>query len=124
MYCIFDALIPILCIGTPIPPWVVVPTDKVQLTINNYNYSMKCMPLSNHLDYFWEKRKDIFSLRTGGINSQTLTITNLRPEDSGEYRCTVSNSTGSITSNYIKITIEGKYIQYHQLCALKSCCKM
>jgi len=110
MYYILGALIQLLGIGTPIQPWVAVPTDKVQLTINNYNYSMKCMSLSNHLDYFWEKRKGIFSSRTYGVNYQTLTITNLTPEDSGEYRCTVSNSTGSITSDYIKIIIEGKYV--------------
>jgi len=65
------------------------------------------MPLDKNLDYYWEKRNGNFPLSANGIHSQTLTIVHLRPEDSGEYRCTVSNSTGSITSDYVQVVIEG-----------------
>jgi len=76
---------------------------------------MKCMPLSSNLKYYWEKRKGNFPSRANGVHSQTLTIVHLRPEDSGEYRCTVSNSTGSITSDYAQVVIQGIAITSTQI---------
>ena len=42
--------------------------------------------------------------------SSKLTITNLRPEDSGEYRCIISNATGNIASSYSELIVRGMYI--------------
>ena len=59
-------------------------------------------------DYKWEKRNsDLLNSRIDGVNSSTLTILNLRPEDVGEYRCLVSNATGRITSDYAKLEVQG-----------------
>ena len=41
------------------------------------------------------------------INSSKLTIVKLKPEDAGEYRCIMSNSTGQIASNYSLVTVKG-----------------
>ena len=53
------------------------------------------------------------------MHSSNLTIVNLKPEDSGEYRCTVSNSTGKIISDYVKLVVQGKHdiVSIMELCS-------
>ena len=48
-----------------------------------------------------------FDSRAEGVNSHQLTITNLKPDDTGEYRCAMSNSTGKLLSDYVPITVKG-----------------
>ena len=79
----------------------------ISLTVNNVNMSMRCIPNQHDLYYVWEKRNDNLPSRAQGVHSSTLTIINLKPEDSGEYRCVVSNSTGRIASEYLPVTIKG-----------------
>ena len=61
-------------------------------------------------DYRWEKKNERNIPRAHGINSRQLTISNLKPEDSGEYRCILSNSTGVIMSDYTLLTIKGLFV--------------
>ena len=68
---------------------------------------MKCIPKSDGFFYKWEKINDNFSSRIQGIHSSQINIYNVTPEDTGDYRCTMSNSTGVIASNYKTVTIEG-----------------
>ena len=68
---------------------------------------MRCLPSKSTLKYFWEKRSSDLSSRARDVHSSNLTIINLKLEDSGEYRCIVSNSTGRITSDYAKLDVEG-----------------
>ena len=82
--------------------------SKVNLTVNNYNLTMKCLPNKNNLNYAWTKKYDVLPSRAQGISSSHLTIVNLIPEDSGDYQCTVSNSTGTISSNFFTVNITGK----------------
>ena len=96
-------------IGKPIQPSVVVLAQQIYLTTNNYNLSLQCTPYSSTLRYLWQRQNSNLPSRAHGVNSAFMTITNLKPEDSGEYRCTVSNSTGSIASDYAKIIIQGKF---------------
>ena len=67
---------------------------------------MKCI-LYDDFGCKWEKKNEKNIPRAQGINSRQLIITNLKPEDSGEYRCILSNSTGVIMSDYTLLTVKG-----------------
>ena len=86
----------------------------VNLTVNNYNLTMKCLPDKNNFNYKWIKKNDFLPLRAKGINTSQLTIVNLTPEDSGDYQCVMSNSTGTISSNFSTVNIRGKDRQLHE----------
>ena len=86
-----------------------MPTNPViNLTINNYNITMKCLTSMRNLNYKWIKRNDVLPSRAQGVNTPQLTIVNLKPEDSGDYQCVVSNSTGTMSSNFSTANITGK----------------
>lgn len=42
-----------------------------------------------------------------GRTTNTLTVYNVQPEDSGYYRCSVSNNSGTTYSNYATLNITG-----------------
>ena len=88
----------------------------ISLTVNNFNMSLKCIPDQHDLNYVWEKRNDNLPSRAQGVHSSTLTIFNLKPEDSGEYRCVVSNSSGRIASEYQPVTVKGVYFNNYMHC--------
>jgi len=90
---------------------VVETVSEVNLTVNNYNLTMKCLPVKSNLNYTWIIKNDIVLSRVHGVNSSHLTIINLKPEDSGDYQCLVSNSTGKISSNFAIVNITGKDLQ-------------
>ena len=81
---------------------------KVNLTVNNYNLTMKCLRNNNNFNYKWIKKNKAFPSRAKGVNTSQLIIVNLRPEDSGDYQCVMSNSTGTISSNFSTVSITGK----------------
>ena len=100
------------------PPFPLINVASVvNLTINNYNLTMKCLSDRDHIyAYTWIKKNDIiFPLRTQGINSSLLTIFNLKPEDAGDYQCVVSNRTGKISSNFSSVDVIGKYSYLNSL---------
>ena len=77
----------------------------VNVTINNYNLTMKCLPNKNNK---WIRKNNVLPSRAQGANTSKLTIFNLKPEDSGDYQCVMSNTTGTINSNYSTVSITGK----------------
>ena len=86
-------------------------TDSVvNLTINNYNLTMKCSPDKTNFNYKWIKKNDVFLSRAQGVNTSQLTIVNLKPEDSGDYQCVMSNNTGTISSIFSALYVMGKNI--------------
>ena len=87
-----------------------IPGQLIKLTVNDFRLSMECIPHGNNYDYKWEKKNENITPRFRGINSRHLIINGLRPADSGEYRCIVSNSTGTIISDYSLLTVEGKCV--------------
>ena len=68
---------------------------------------MRCLPYDRNFSYTWERKNKKIPSTAIQINSQHLIITNLKPDDSGEYRCIMSNSTGQIASDYSLVTIKG-----------------
>ena len=86
-----------------IPPNVKMPQSRVYLKITTYNFPMRCTPYEKSFNYLWEKKNNYLPPRAQGVHSSELTIINLQPEDSGEYRCIVSNATGRAASSYSKL---------------------
>ena len=82
-------------------------SQPIQLTVNNRKLLMNCLPYDANFNYMWERKNTKLPSSARGINSEQLRITNLKPKDSGEYRCIMSNSTGMIASDYASVTIEG-----------------
>ena len=94
-------------VDPPSPPVVII-DPVVNLTVNNYNLTIKCLPNKGNFNYKWIKKNDVLPSRAKGVNSSELTIINLKPEDSGDYQCIMSNSTGTISSNFSAMKITGK----------------
>ena len=106
--CICNAKCIYICtyVDPPSPP-VVMTDPVVNLTVNNYNLTMKCLPNKNNFTYKWIKKNEVLPSRAQGVNSSQLTIVNLKPEDSGDYQCVMSNNTGTISSNFYTVNIRG-----------------
>ena len=90
-------------------PPIVMTDSVVNLTTNNHSLVMKCLPNKISFNYEWNKTMGNQSAieRTMGIKSPQLTIINLKPEDSGDYRCIMSNRTGRIKSKFFTVHIIG-----------------
>ena len=73
---------------------------------------MHCGHYNKDFNYHWEKKNEKYQLRAQGVDFHELIVTNLKEEDSGEYRCAMSNSTGKIFSDYTSITITGVIVIY------------
>ena len=92
------------------PPPMVLVDSPLHLMVNDYRLSMKCVPDKDKLKYKWERRSGNLPSRAQGANTSHLNIVNLRPEDAGDYRCVISNSTGTISSKFSSLVINGKFI--------------
>ena len=70
---------------------------------------MKCSAnKDNYYNYTWIKKNSALPSRAQRVDSSHLIIVNLRPEDSGDYQCVVSNSTGTINSDFFAVHVKGK----------------
>ena len=92
----------------PFSPPVVKTDPVVNLTVNNYNLTMNCSPHNSKFNYKWIKKNEDLPSRAQGASSSQLTIVNLKPEDSGDYQCVMSNSTGTISSSFSTVHVIGK----------------
>jgi len=57
--------------------------------------------------YNWERQSGSIPSGTTGVTTNTLTIINLLPEDSGNYRCVATDASGSSYSEYATVIAKG-----------------
>ena len=93
-------------LGFPLEPKALF-DSPIHLTVNDYKLSMICIPNKSYLNYKWERRNGNLPSTVRGTHTSHLVIVNLRPEDAGDYRCVVSNSTGTISSRFTSLAING-----------------
>ena len=91
-----------------IPDITQQPADLTITLLNNYtNASLTC-EANGALSFKWEKQNDVIPSDSTGVNTNTLTLINLQPEDAGNYRCVATNAGVCSESNYATITISCK----------------
>ena len=88
----------------------VITQHPMDMTINlvndTTNVSLTCEAYGAS-SYIWERQNDVITSDSTGMNTNTLTLINLQPEDAGNYRCVATNASGSSESNYASLTING-----------------
>jgi len=57
------------------------------------------------LSYSWQKQNGDISSDSIGLNTNTLILVNLQPEDAGNYQCVATNDNGNSKSDYATVTI-------------------
>ena len=75
----------------------------IKLYSNFTNHTLTC-EADGALFYRWERQNDVIPSDSTGVNTNTLTLINLQPEDAGNYRCVATNASGSSESNYATVT--------------------
>ena len=99
----------------------------VTLVNDTTSVSLTC-EVDGATSYNWERQSGSIPSGATGVNTNTLTIINLTPEDAGNYRCVATNASGSSESDYGNLTINGEFllIEYMYMCtcpkALKTDC--
>jgi len=60
-------------------------------------------------------------VRFAGVDTATLTVSQIQQSDEGNYRCTVSNGSGKVTSKVARLRIS-KFVEMVLLPATFLCC--
>ena len=91
-----------------IPKIVKYPKDvSVDLNSNFVNVTLTC-EADGATSYNWKRHSGSIPSGAIGVNTNTLTIINLQPEDAGNYRCVATNASGSSYSEYATIIVKGE----------------
>ena len=82
-------------------------SNTVNLLVRNYNLTMRCLPSDTALKYKWNRKNASLPASAIGVNTSTMTIYRLTPEDAGDYQCVLSNISGVISSEFSTLKING-----------------
>jgi len=82
-------------------------STSVTLVNDTTSVSLTC-EADGATSYYWERQSGSIPNSAIGVNTNTLTIINIQPEDAGNYRCLATNASGSTESNYATLTVNGK----------------
>ena len=82
-------------------------SNEVDLLVRNYNLSMQCLPSGTDLQYKWSRRNGSLPTSAVDVNTPTMTIYRLTPEDAGDYQCILSNASGVIASEFDTLKVNG-----------------
>lgn len=85
-------------------------SNEVNLFVRNFNLSMQCLPSGTDLQYKWYRRNGPLPAAADGVDTPTMTIYRLTPEDAGDYQCILSNVSGVIASEFDTLTVNGTNI--------------
>ena len=80
--------------------------SSINLENNSTNVTLTC-EAGGATSYIWTRQSGSIPSGATGVNTNTLTIINLTPEDAGNYRCVATNASGSSESNYANLTVVG-----------------
>jgi len=58
--------------------------------------------------HHWERWSGSIPPSATGVDTNTLTISNPRPNDAGDYRCVATNGYDKVMSDYATLTIIGE----------------
>ena len=95
-----------IVIGPP-PYFIMSPSNQTRnLSSDSYNVTLRC-EANGTLSYIWDRQNGGIPSGSIGKNTNTLTLIDAQPEDSGNYRCVATNRYGSSMSDYATITING-----------------
>ena len=79
----------------------------ISLSTIKRNLSLTC-EADGATSYNWERQSGSIPSGAIGVNTNTLTIINLQPEDAGNYRCVATNDCGTNYSSYATVTVKGE----------------
>ena len=82
-------------------------SNEVNLLVRNFNLSMQCLPSGTDLQYKWYRRNGSLPASADGVDTPTMTIYRLTPEDAGDYQCILSNVSGVIASEFDTLKVNG-----------------